>query len=344
MTNLVCTTSRHSVGCTFLDWSINYLKGASKFFNRKLGWIDVISDPLQSINAHGHRKNHPNGFLETREFVEFLQKNSDFVSLYPCPISLNSAAAALNLSLENVDKKSWQAVVGYCDDDYNQMLHWLEKQGAKTVFVSIDKFSPLYVTSEVRSLEKMMHHDRVPTSIDEVRQSRDIVFFQHSVDEWEKNGLKDVWDVRERLALDTRPFEMLNENVDLSFEHYWIDSRELWFNGDKKIPEIMDWLEIKVDSQRYNQWLTVYHKWRNLQSKTFSFQVNYQHIVESIVNGWSYPIDLTFDQEVVIQHCLIYQHNLNLKTWELTKFPNNTKDLHNLLEPNIHPIEKYVNA
>jgi hypothetical protein len=68
------------------------------------------------------------------------------------------------------------------------------------------------------------------------------------------------------------------------------------------------------------------------------FEYNYKHIVESIVNNWSYPIDLTFDQEIVIQHCLIYHYGLNLKTWQLEKFPNNTQDLHKLLEPNIHPL------
>jgi hypothetical protein len=71
------------------------------------------------------------------------------------------------------------------------------------------------------------------------------------------------------------------------------------------------------------------------------FCYNYKHIVDSVVNNWYYQIDLTFEQEVVIQHCLIYQHNLNLKTWELTKFPSNTQDLHKLLEPNIHPITQY---
>ena len=37
---------------------------------------------------------------------------------------------------------------------------------------------------------------------------------------------------------------------------------------------------------------------------------------------------------------LIYKYGLNLKTWQLEKFPNNTKQLHELLEENIHPIEK----
>lgn len=339
MTKIVCSTSKHSVGCTFLDWSINYLKGETKFFNRNLGWLDLTNNPINSRNAHGHRKNHPDGFDKTCEYVNFLQKNSDFASLYPSPMLLFNAATKLNQSMLNLDNDAWEKLIKFQDQDYNQMLHWLDKQGAKIVFVSANKSLPLYINCQIRSTERVLHSNREPASDDEVRQSRDIVFFQRSVKQWEELELKNIWDTRERLALDTRPFQFREENVDLSINHFWIDCYELWFNGDKKVPEILDWLEIKIDTNRLSQWLLVYHKWRDLQSKTLSFQHTHQHIVDSIINGWSYPIDLTFDQEVVIQHCLIYQHNLNLKTWQLTKFPSNTKDLHALLEPNIHPVE-----
>ena len=42
-------------------------------------------------------------------------------------------------------------------------------------------------------------------------------------------------------------------------------------------------------------------------------------------------------QEAIVQHILIYKYNLNLKNWQLKKFPDNTQDLHKLLETNIHP-------
>ena len=56
-------------------------------------------------------------------------------------------------------------------------------------------------------------------------------------------------------------------------------------------------------------------------------------------NDYDYALPrLTLKQESIIQHCLIYWHNLNLKTWGLTHFPNNARLLHQLLEPNIHTV------
>jgi hypothetical protein len=66
-------------------------------------------------------------------------------------------------------------------------------------------------------------------------------------------------------------------------------------------------------------------------------------IINLIIEGR--PMDLKrFDldvlQESVIQHFLLYKHNLNLKTFGLEKFEN-TLQLHNLLEPNVyHQLEK----
>ena len=71
MKKLVCCTSNYSVGCTFLDWSIHFLSGQDKFFSvDKNTWIDLINNPLNILNAHGHQKNHPSGFDSTKKFVE----------------------------------------------------------------------------------------------------------------------------------------------------------------------------------------------------------------------------------------------------------------------------------
>jgi hypothetical protein len=50
--------------------------------------------------------------------------------------------------------------------------------------------------------------------------------------------------------------------------------------------------------------------------------------------------NLDFYKEVIIQNALLYKQNLNLKNWQLEKFPANTQDLHKLLEPNIHQLIK----
>jgi hypothetical protein len=73
-----------------------------------------------------------------------------------------------------------------------------------------------------------------------------------------------------------------------------------------------------------------------------NFCWNIDNICESIVNNYYLDIgayNLDFWQEAILQHILIYKYKLNLKNWQLEKFPTNTQALHKLLEPNIHPTE-----
>ena len=99
----------------------------------------------------------------------------------------------------------------------------------------------------------------------------------------------------------------------------------------------MKFLNIAIDVKVWDHWVDVYHNWQEMQLNILEFNINFDHIMNAIVNNWYYEIgDLTFEQEIIIQHCLIYQHGLNLKTWQLEKFPANAQDLHKLLEPNIH--------
>ena len=73
------------------------------------------------------------------------------------------------------------------------------------------------------------------------------------------------------------------------------------------------------------------------------FVAYFDKIINYIIEGYELNLDkfnLDLVQEAAIQHELIYKHNLNLKTWQLTKFTN-TRQLHNLLEPNIHPLTTY---
>jgi len=47
----------------------------------------------------------------------------------------------------------------------------------------------------------------------------------------------------------------------------------------------------------------------------------------------------------MMQHALIYKHGLTLKGWGLENFPDDTKDLHQLLEPNVyHDVEDLYNC
>jgi len=334
---IVCSTSVRSVGCTFLDWSIHFLTGQTDFYHALLGWIPLVPNPVTKINAHGHNKNHPGGSVETQTSLLILQKQHQLTSLYPHPIPLNTAAKNLGIDLDTASPGDWQLIFDYKKADYNQMIQACHAHSAKIIFVSLGNHLSVYANT-IRSLERMPLNNRPAKSINDIQNSLDQAFFKDSILAWENMGLTDIWDVRERCALKKNLLVWKQPYPDLNFDHYWIDAQNLWYNGEREIPKIIKWLGLDVEPDRFVLWQSVYREWQKIQLDALQFQFNHQHIVDSIINNWSYPIDLTFDQEIIIQHCLIFQHNMNLKTWQLTKFPSNTQELHKLLEANIHPL------
>ena len=334
---IVCSTSTQSVGCTFLDWSVHFLTGQAEFFNVLRGWTPLTHNPVTKLNAHGHEKNHPAGQTETQILLSRLSKLDALTSLYPLPIRFGQAAKKLNININQASQQQWDEVFEFQRTDYNQMLELCAKNNVKIIFVALEEHLSVYAKT-VRSLDRLPFKNQPAQSVQHIHDDLDQVFFKDSVNTWNELGLTDIWDVRERYALNQDLIKWQPMSVDLNFDHYWINAQNLWYNGESEIPKIVQWLGLEIDPARFESWLPVYREWQQLQLDTLQFQYNYQHIVDSIVNNWSYSIDLTFEQEVIIQHCLIYQHGLNLKTWELKKFPNNTQDLHKLLEPNIHPV------
>ena len=321
-----------------MDWSIHFLSGQNKFFQiKENNWIDLSMNPVQTKNAHGHQKNHPFGLDESKKTIETLLQQDALVSYYPIFLYPDKIAKKLGIYSPSLTTKEWQQIHDYQENDYNQLLKFSASQQAKIIFISIDNSLPIYFR-EVRGMGRFMFNRNASNSLGDLRNEKDLLFFKDSTDTWSRLGLTDIWDVRERLAL-SQPIENINPyNIDFSFDHYWLDCQTWWYNGKQEIKNIMSWLDLPLDADRFGQWVPIYEAWQQIQFKILQFQYNYKHIVDCIVNNWSYKIDLSFEQEVIIQRCLIHDHKLNLKTWQLEKFPNNTQDLHRLLEPNIHPL------
>lgn len=332
MTQLVCSTSISNVGCTFLDWSIHYLTGQTDFWNQHQGLTQLVDNPCQGSNAHQHLKNHPAGLEQTQQCVEYLQSHSNFATLYPVAPHISR----ISQQQPGLDTWTYQHIAS---QEYNDTIKWLDQIGAKIIFVSLNKNLPLYAFAQPRFQSKNnWNNEKRLDSIQDVWNFFSDYFFQDSALIFQQQKLTEIWDTREFFALNLRPLAAPPLQLNLDFDHYWVDSQDLWFNGKQKLLDILAWLNLEPNAKRYQNWCEIFEQWQNLQIKALKFQWQYQHIVDSTVNNWSYPIDLTFEQEVVIQHCLIYQHNLNIKTWQLEKFPNNTQLLHQLLEPNCHTL------
>lgn len=344
MNNVFCVTSYNSVGCTFIDWSVYFLSNQFQHYNVNSNrWLPVSSNPLTELNAHGHDKNHPQGYDTTKSFIEHIETlTSDRLhSIYPWALTPGAAAAYLNLPPESISNAdTFKRITQFRKDDYHELLNLCGAKQIKTVFVQSDPGSILYFQKRRVLAYLLLDYTTTSTTEQQLNNEFQTVFFNKSLTDWQDNGLIEIWDVRERLALDTRPFDqnLINFVPDLQHPYLWINSFDLWTRTPDVLEKIMKFLELPIDHEKFNQWLPICSKWQKIQLDILEFCFNQEHIVNAIINNWYYEIDLTFDQEVIVQHCLIYQHGLNLKTWQLEKFPKNTKDLHKLLEPNIHPI------
>ena len=344
MSETFCVTSYNSVGCTFIDWSVYFLSGQLHHYNVKAEqWLPVSQNPLTRLNAHGHAKNHPNGLALTKKFLEQIesQPSDRLHSIYPVPLLINLAIEQLDLSPESVtDARVFADLMQFRKNDYNEILNLCNKKQIKTVFVADDPSTILYFAQERSVSRASMDSNTEAALIEQNRDDFQKLFFNQSLEKWKDLSLDNVWDLREQLALNLRPFDPVRIDFvpDQHLSYLWINSVDLWTRTPWVIEKIMKYLQLPFSKEQWDQWLPVCLSWQKIQLDILEFCFNQPHIVNAIVNNWDYEIDLTFEQEVIIQHCLIYQHGLNLKTWQLKRFPRNTQDLHTLLEPNLHPI------
>jgi hypothetical protein len=326
---VVSVTSNTSVGCTFVDWSIQFLSGQTQHYHADSNsWIDLTHNPVNNSTAHNYQKNHPAGFDQTSDLLSQIdQQGNGVFTLYPA--SVTYAKLHNSKQLEGHDQ-----IIDYIKHDYHKVFE-LCSQKTKLIFVDSSPEVALYhITLRRRSFSLLQENQFGPSEI--IQQEADEYFFKDSLSYFDSDY---VWDKREKRALCIRPYTLGIPNLDLDFSlpHLWIDSRSLWTLGDLVLKDIMNYVGLAVDPVRFDLWLLIYQIWARKQLEILNFCHVLPHIIDSIVNNWNYQIgELSFEQEVAIQHFLIYKHNLNLKTWQLEKFPSNTKDLHKLLEPNTH--------
>jgi len=154
----------------------------------------------------------------------------------------------------------------------------------------------------------------------------------------------ELWDLREHMALNIRPLDQpsLPPISKWDFDHFYIDCLQWWFMGERVIQDCMAWLGFTIDQQRLQSWLGIYQRWQKMLEPNIKFVLDADNIVKAVVNGEYRQLPhLTLFQEAIIQHFLIYRYNLNLRNWQLNYFPDNTQQLHQLLETNIHPVVPY---
>ena len=311
------------VGGTFLSWSIHYLAGHEKYFNSANNqWQKLTDSPLNNTNAHNFKPNQPNTYKEFNlRLTNLLNcKSEDFHSIY-------------FHQFEEPPQNLFQ--------ETQQAINKITPIANKLIVLTNQSKNYLYQKSFRNRVLRQKFTDPDTKNLSDEEQLEDFIthFYKESADKWKKLQLTKVWDRREFLALNLVADTLsIAPFVDLSTNHFDIDCLEFFNSADSMIVDLFDYLEIKLDSNRLANWLIIYQSWRKIHYNRLNFLWYFDKIIEYILNGYYMDLcrlDLDLVQEAFIQRELIYKHNLNLKTWKLEKFAN-TKQLHDLLEPNIH--------
>jgi hypothetical protein len=333
---VVCTTSYFSVGCTFIDWSLHYLSGQDHYYSvAQHSAIPLVANPIGATNAHLHERNHPRGIKQTRDYIAALSNNDlPLNSFYPNHMRFYQGIEDLGFQDQNIrDPGVTEKIFEYLDSDYNGILSACGELGVPVIYVDIDKKFDLYLLERRAPVADLLTSDHRADSDSAAKQEFYNVFFHD-----DKFPAEHIWDLREKLALSLNPLDHRRPKINFAMDHFWVHALDLFTQGRSVFPEIMKFLDLSIESSRWQPWLDVYHQWSDMQLSHLKFSITFDHIIDCIVNGWHYPLDLSFYQEIVIQHALIYRHNLNIKNWQLEKFPSDTQLLHQLLTANEHPL------
>jgi len=339
MSNIFCVSSYRSVGATFLDWSIHYLSGQDNFYSiRTNQTIELCQDPLQDVTAHSHLKNLVFNSSQVINTIDHLkQQKNNLLSCYVHPIHYNECMEIANISSDEL-KQSGSELANRVENtrqlEYKKSLNSVGECNSDLIYLHCDKTIIGYLWNERVLVD--INNGRMISNEEEKHRLFFDFFYKTN------NNDKPIWDIREQRALDLRPHDTQPfVTPEINFKHLWFNAQDLWGQAEDVATECVNFLNKQVDNKRLESWKPIAYKWQQIQNRNFSFARNLDHIIDYTINGYSYDIsNLTFHQEVIIQHELIYKHNLNIKNWELEKFPNNTKELHKLLETNTHPVEK----
>lgn len=326
--SIVFVISDPEKGGTFLTWSLHYLAGHKQYYSvRNQAWTSLPTNPLTKINSHNFLPNQPNNLDKFHQHLDILQKIDveDFHTVY------------LHIFDEPTSSDTW--------DETKQALQKIENSTDKKIVLTNQKKHLIYEKSQrARVLTKSLCQPQKQNLCIQ-DQFDDFIkyFFNDSFKFWQEQGLTEIWDQREFLALCYKhESKSISSILNLGNKHFDLDCME-WFNtAEKVILDICDYLEIIPDPTCIAHWKQIYMQWRTLHYQRLNFTWCFDKIIEYILNGHYMDLkrfDLDIYQEAIIQHELIYKHNLNLKTWQLEKFTD-TLQLHKLLEPNTHIISK----
>jgi hypothetical protein len=325
----------HNSGAHFVLWSMYYLSGQLCHWNgQELCQVVSPTDLIQEKNAHHHRALRASGL---NECIDLIKKSQDidipFANVYVTPLTSTRAMQDL---YKNTSSSNFEEQLRVCNDtiiaDTQKMIDFLQNNYRFSVvkYAEYDRLNVIY-------------NDRCPCDLDD----QELQSIDAKLDLWQKQFYKDtdkqfeseIWDRREMLSLIVKidPLPSFDHMIDYQLPNLIYTTDDIWNNLPDVMSELLEYYQMPLEHARWPSWKQAYYVWREKHDNHFSRC--FDQIINAIVNNHYMSLtrfNLNFYKEMLIQQALITRYNLNLKTWQLAKFPSNTQQLHQLLEPNTH--------
>lgn len=326
------------LGLHFLDWSLQYLAGETTVqLFPSISTTKLLSNPLVSNTAHNH---HTNPVHSAAMFEQYYDASNDKLTIFQGSINMNTLLDQKNIGFKDTSNQTRLNLSNEILNENYRIIDSALNKNTKIISVTWAKQHTLVPIYQSRFLQG--YDNRSHTTVESLYQEYLDLFFPGSQIHWNSTNL---WDFREALALnlqlDQLTYNCHHELVKYAKSNIFeIDTKQLWFDAENLIISMFDKFEITLDKTRLKYWKEIYQHWQKVHDVKFS--EDFELILDNIYAGNDFDLtsyELTLIKEALIQHGMITRYNLNFKTWQLEKFPSNTKDLHNLLEPNIHSSE-----
>ena len=311
-----------SVGGTFLNWSLHFLAGHT-WYQTTQGQQPLTANPLNKNNAHCFLPNQPLTVDKFYQTVNKLKENeyNQFSTVY----FHNFTNDLFNKSGSNT-----------------RAIDYVKQSTSKIIRLSLDSKDCLYHCHYASRAPTHKFNDSDIFLTDSDSSHAEYVEHFHATD---VRQFKSIWEHRDFLAVRSRPFDpvTITNSSNFSFDHYYLNALDLFTTFSSTLYELFDYLEIKIDQDRLDQWVTIYHSWQKIVNQRLIFSHYFDEIVINILAGKHMDLvrfNLDIVQESALQHILLYQFRRSLQSKNLINFVS-TQQLHKLLCNDVSDIKSY---
>ena len=299
---IVAFNSLSPAGGTFMDWSWHWLKGSDYFWNLKKGWITLVDDPIKEKNAHGHLKNHPNGFEDWEKF-------------------LGSAGEESHDTGKDISFYPWVLPTADNLNDYVNHINLMIKQKVGVVVIKKTQEFPYgSARSDLLDVDDHIHflesNTDLPSDIDR-KKLREIV------------SMRMVPQQKKWLEKIDLAFDLLDKEVVVVTDKEWAHQPE------ETMIRICGRLGTVIDPGRLISWRPIMQRWReNYKKAEFFYNQEIPLMADKIVAGESMdltPFNFKLTEESLLMMYVMKRHGRRL-ILPTNHFPKNTLDLHRFLK------------